>query len=47
MCHPGGAIEAESGFIYSSLLGHFGANRCCGRAVGLTAEEMLHALAIV
>jgi 2-methylcitrate dehydratase PrpD len=37
----------ESGFIYTSLLGYFGATAAAGRALGLTAEEMVHAFGIV
>lgn len=37
----------ESGFIYSSLLGYFGATAAAGRALGLNAEQMLNALGIV
>jgi 2-methylcitrate dehydratase PrpD len=37
----------ESGFIYTSLLGYFGATAAAGRAFGLTAEEMLNAFGIV
>jgi 2-methylcitrate dehydratase PrpD len=37
----------ESGFIYTSLLGYFGATAAAGRALGLTADEMLNAFGIV
>jgi 2-methylcitrate dehydratase PrpD len=37
----------ESGFIYSSLLGYFGATAAAGRALGLTESEMLNAFGIV
>ena len=37
----------ESGFIYSSLLGYFGATAAAGRALGLTEAEMLNAFGIV
>lgn len=37
----------ESGFIYSSLLGYFGATAAAGRALGLTETEMLNAFGIV
>ena len=37
----------ESGFIYSSLLGYFGATAAAGRALGLTEPEMLNAFGIV
>jgi len=37
----------ESGFIYSALLGHFGATAAAGRALGLTEVEMLNAFGIV
>jgi len=37
----------ESGFIYSSLLGYFGATAAAGRALGLTEHEMLNAFGIV
>ncbi len=37
----------ESGFIYSSLLGYFGATAAAGRAIGLDAEQMLNAFGIV
>lgn len=50
MCRLGIAIEVdivESGFIYSSLLGYFGATAAAGRAVGLNERQMLDALGIV
>jgi 2-methylcitrate dehydratase PrpD len=37
----------ESGFIYTSLLGYFGATAAAGRALGLTADEMVNAFGIV
>ena len=37
----------ESGFMYSSLLGYFGATAAAGRALGLTEDEMLNAFGIV
>lgn len=37
----------ESGYIYSSLLGYFGATAAAGRALGLTEIEMLNAFGIV
>ena len=49
-CRLGAAIEAdivESGFIYSSLLGYFGATAAAGRAMGLSVEEMVDAFGIV
>jgi 2-methylcitrate dehydratase PrpD len=49
-CRLGVAIEVdiiESGFIYSSLLGYFGATAAAGRAIGLTEQEMVNAFGIV
>lgn len=49
-CRLGVGIKVdiiESGFIYTSLLGYFGATAAAGRALGLTAEEMLNAFGIV
>ena len=49
-CRLGVAIEIdiiEAGFIYSSLLGYFGATAAAGRALGLTAEEQHNAFGIV
>jgi 2-methylcitrate dehydratase PrpD len=49
-CRLGVSIKVdivESGFIYSSLLGYFGATAAAGRALGLTADEMLNAFGIV
>jgi 2-methylcitrate dehydratase PrpD len=49
-CRLGTAIKVdiiESGFIYSSLLGYFGATAAAGRALGLTPDEMASALGIV
>ncbi len=37
----------DSGFIYTSLLGYFGATAAAGRALGLTADEMVNAFGIV
>ncbi|SDZ70868.1 2-methylcitrate dehydratase PrpD [Variovorax sp. YR266] len=37
----------ESGFIYTSLLGYFGATAAAGRALGLNEEQMLNAFGIV
>lgn len=37
----------ESGFIYTSLLGYFGATAAAGRALGLTADEIVNAFGIV
>ena len=49
-CRLGVATQVdivESGFIYSSLLGYFGATAAAGRAAGLTPEQMVNALGIV
>ena len=49
-CRLGVAIQVdiiESGFIYTSLLGYFGATAAAGRALGLTPEEMVNAFGIV
>lgn len=49
-CRLGVATQVdliESGFIYSSLLGYFGATAAAGRAFGLDEAEMLDALGIV
>lgn len=49
-CRLGVAIKVdiiESGFIYSSLLGYFGATAAAGRAFGLTPDEMVNAFGIV
>lgn len=49
-CRLGVAIKVdivESGFIYTSLLGYFGATAAAGRALGLTEDEMLNAFGIV
>ena len=49
-CRLGMAIKVdivESGFIYSSLLGYFGATAAAGRALGLTLDEMVNAFGIV
>jgi 2-methylcitrate dehydratase PrpD len=37
----------ESGFIYTSLLGYFGATAAAGRALGLNEHEMLNAFGII
>ncbi|SDE79677.1 2-methylcitrate dehydratase PrpD [Variovorax sp. CF079] len=37
----------ESGFIYTSLLGYFGATAAAGRALGLNDEQMRNAFGIV
>jgi 2-methylcitrate dehydratase PrpD len=37
----------ESGFIYTSLLGYFGATAAAGRALGLNEEQMRNAFGIV
>lgn len=37
----------ESGFMYTSLLGYFGATAAAGRALGLTENEMINAFGIV
>ena len=49
-CRLGVGIKVniiETGFIYTSLLGYFGATAAAGRALGLTAEQMLNAFGIV
>ena len=49
-CRLGVAIKVdiiESGFIYTSLLGYFGATAAAGRALGLNEEEMVNAFGIV
>jgi 2-methylcitrate dehydratase PrpD len=49
-CRLGVAIKVdiiESGFIYTSLLGYFGATAAAGRALGLTPEQMVNAFGIV
>jgi len=49
-CRLGTAVEVdivETGFIYSSLLGYFGATAAAGRAFGLTQDEMASAFGIV
>jgi 2-methylcitrate dehydratase PrpD len=49
-CRLGVAVQVdiiESGFMYSSLLGYFGATAAAGRALGLTEDEMLNAFGIV
>ena len=49
-CRLGVAIKVdiiETGFIYTSLLGYFGATAAAGRALGLTENEMLNAFGII
>ena len=49
-CRLGAATQVgivESGWIYTPLLGYFGATAAAGRALGLTANQMLNALGIV
>jgi 2-methylcitrate dehydratase PrpD len=49
-CRLGMAIKVdivETGFIYSSLLGYFGATAAAGRAIGLTLDQMVNAFGIV
>jgi 2-methylcitrate dehydratase PrpD len=49
-CRLGVAIKVdivESGFIYTSLLGYFGATAAAGRALGLSTDEMVNAFGIV
>jgi 2-methylcitrate dehydratase PrpD len=49
-CRLGVAVQVdivESGFIYSSLLGYFGATAAAGRALGLTEDELHNAFGIV
>ena len=49
-CRLGTAIKVdiiETGFIYTSLLGYFGATAAAGRALGLTLDEMASAFGIV
>lgn len=49
-CRLGVATQVdivESGFIYTSLLGYFGATAAAGRALGLTAGQMANAFGIV
>ncbi|MER5440449.1 MmgE/PrpD family protein [Streptomyces sp. NPDC002790] len=50
MCRLGTAIEVDivaSGFIYSALLGYFGATAAAGRMLKLTPEQMWDAFGIV
>jgi 2-methylcitrate dehydratase PrpD len=50
VCRLGTAVQVdiiESGFIYSSLLGYFGATAAAGRALGLSQQEMWDAFGIV
>jgi 2-methylcitrate dehydratase PrpD len=42
-----GIDVVESGFIHTALLGHFGATAAAGRALGLTADQLLDAFGIV
>lgn len=49
-CRLGVAIKVDiikTGFIYTALLGYFGATAAAGRAFGLTVEEMVNAFGIV
>jgi len=49
-CRLGTAITVdiiETGFIYTSLLGYFGATAAAGRALGSTAEQLANAFGIV
>lgn len=49
-CRLGVATQVdiiESGYIYTSLLGYFGATAAAGRALGLNAEQMHNAFGIV
>jgi 2-methylcitrate dehydratase PrpD len=49
-CRLGVALEVDiikSGFIYTSLLGYFGATAAAGRAIGLTAAQMANAFGII
>jgi 2-methylcitrate dehydratase PrpD len=49
MCRIGVATKIgiiEAGFIYSSLLGYFGATAAAGRLLGFTASEMVNAIGI-
>jgi 2-methylcitrate dehydratase PrpD len=50
ICRLGLSIKVgiiESGYIYTSLLGYFGATAAAGRALGLNEDEMANALGIV
>lgn len=50
MCRLGVGVKVdivESGFMYSSLLGYFGATAAAGRALKLTESEMVNAFGIV
>jgi 2-methylcitrate dehydratase PrpD len=50
MCRLGVGVKVdivESGFMYSSLLGYFGATAAAGRALGLNETEMINAFGIV
>jgi 2-methylcitrate dehydratase PrpD len=49
-CRLGMAVKLdliESGFIYTSLLGYFGATAAAGRALGLDETQMLNAFGII
>jgi 2-methylcitrate dehydratase PrpD len=49
-CRLGMAVKLdliESGFIYTSLLGYFGATAAAGRALGLDEQQMLNAFGII
>jgi len=49
-CRLGVATQVDivkSGFIYTSLLGYFGATAAAGRAIGLNEEQMLNAFGII
>jgi 2-methylcitrate dehydratase PrpD len=49
-CRLGMAVKLdliESGFIYTSLLGYFGATAAAGRALGLDEKQMLNAFGII
>jgi 2-methylcitrate dehydratase PrpD len=49
-CRLGVGVQVdiiETGFIYASLLGYFGATAAAGRVLGLTEDEMLNAFGIV
>ena len=50
MCRLGVGVKVdivESGYMYSSLLGYFGATAAAGRALGLNETEMVNAFGIV
>jgi 2-methylcitrate dehydratase PrpD len=49
-CRLGVATQVDitkTGFIYTALLGYFGATAAAGRALGLSVEEMVNAFGIV